>query len=176
MSRRPKPSGPTLRRPIRWELALKPDGGRRTLSRLDVFDDVRFARAVEPAAPFVRRALGEGSHANRVLGWDPNRGLILEPWRPARRRWIRQANRLARDARWVAITDVRECYPSMTVAAVCARLCALGVSAVTAEDVCGWLRTFADAGVDGLPIGPAPSALLADAMLSSSDEAIRAES
>lgn len=173
MTRRPMPSSPTLRGPIRWELALKPDGGPRRLARLDAADEVRFARAVARAAPFVRRALGEGSHANRVLAWHPKDGLILEPWRPARRRWIRQASRLARDARWVAITDVRDCYPSITAAAVAARLQTLGAPAATVDEIRSWLRTFADEGVDGLPIGPLASAVLADAVLSRGDAAIR---
>ena len=140
---------------------------------MDAADEVRFGRAVARAAPFVRRALDEGSHANRVLAWHPKDGLILEPWRPARRRWIRQAGRLARDARWVAITDVRDCYRSITAVAVVASMRAIGVPAVTADEIESWLRTFADEGVDGLPIGPLASAVLADAVLSSGDAAIR---
>ena len=173
MSRRPTPSGPALRRPIRWEMSPKPDGGTRRLARLDAADEVRFARAVARAAPFVRQVLGEGSYANRVFAWDPKGGLILEPWRPARRRWIRQASRLARDARWVAVTDVRDCYPSITAAAVAARLRALGAPAATANEIGSWLRTFAGEGVSGLPIGPLASAVLADAVLSRGDAAIR---
>jgi hypothetical protein len=173
MSRRPTPSGPALRRPIRWELSSKPDGDTRRLARLDAADEIRFARAVARAAPFVRRALDTGSHANRVLAWEPKDGLILEPWRPARRRWIRQASRLATDARWVAVTDVRDCYPSITAAAVAARLQALGAPPATADEIGSWLKTFAGEGVDGLPIGPLASAVLADAVLSRGDEAIR---
>ncbi len=173
MSRRPMPSSPALRRPIRWDLSLKPDGGIRRLTRLDAADEIRFARAVARATPFVRRALGEESHANRVLGWDPKEGLILEPWRRARRRWIRQASRLARDARWVAITDVRACYPSITAAVVTARLQELHTPAVAAEEIKSWLSMFAGEGVDGLPIGPVASTVLADAVLSMGDEAIR---
>jgi hypothetical protein len=152
---------------------LKPDGGTRRLARLDAADEIRFARAVARAAPSVGRALDEGSHANRVLAWHPREGLILEPWLPARRRWIRQASRLARDARWVAMTDVRDCYPSITPAAVRARLQALGAPAAAADEIESWLRTFVGEGVDGLPIGPAASAVLADAVLSSGDAAIR---
>ena len=173
MSRRPTPSGPALRRPIRWELSPKPGGGMRRLARLDAADEIRFARAVARAAPFVRRALGSGSHANRMLEWDPKVGLILEPWRPARRRWIRQARRLATEARWVAVTDVRNCYPSITAAVVAARLQALGTPPATADEIGSWLRTFAGEGVDGLPIGPLASTVLADAVLSAGDAAIR---
>ncbi|MGH2597161.1 MAG: RNA-directed DNA polymerase [Actinomycetota bacterium] len=172
MSRRPTPSRPALSRPIRWELSLKPDGGTRKLARLEGSDELRFARAVARAAPHVRRALGEGSHANRVLDWDPEDGLILEPWRPARRRWIRHASRLARDARWVAITDVRDCYPSITMAAVGARLRTIGAPVAAVDEIGSWLRAFAGEGVDGLPIGPPASAVLADAVLSMGDRAI----
>ena len=174
MSRRPTPLGPTLRRPIRWELSLKPDGDTRRLARLDPADEVRFARAVVRVAPFVRQALNDGSHANRVLGWDPKDGLILEPWRSARRRWIRRMSRLARSARWVALTDVRNCYPSITAAAVVGRLHELGAPAAATDEIGSWLRTFADEGVDGLPIGPLGSAVLADVVLSTGDQAIHA--
>lgn len=173
MSRRPEPSGPALRRPIRWELSQKPDGGTRELTRLDPADDIRFGRVVGRATPFVRRALGEESHANRVLGWDPKAGLLLEPWRLARRRWIREVSRLARDARWIAITDMRACYPSITATVVTARLRVLGAPPPTVHEIESWLRMFAGEGVDGLPIGPVASAVLADAVLSTGDEAIR---
>jgi hypothetical protein len=172
MTRRPTPSGPALRRPIRWELSPKPGGGTRRLARLDAADEARFARAVARAVPFVRRTLGEGSHANRLLAWHPREGLILEPWVPARRRLVRRAKRFARDARWVAITDVRDCYPSITPAAVKARLQTLGTPAAAADEIETWLRAFAGEGVDGLPIGPVASAVLADAVLSTGDEAI----
>jgi hypothetical protein len=141
--------------------------------RLDAVDEFSFAQAVARVTPFVRRALGEGSHANRVFAWHPKDGLILEPWRPARRRWRRQASRLARDARWVATTDVRDCYPSITAVVVAARLHTLGSPAETVDEIESWLRTFGDAGVEGLPIGPSASAVLADAVLSSGDAAIR---
>ena len=98
---------------------------------------------------------------------------MIEPWRQARRRWIRQASRLARDARWVAITDVRDCYPSITAATVVSRLHGLGAPAATTDEIGSWLRTFADEGVDGLPIGPVASAVLADAVLSTGDHVIR---
>ena len=141
--------------------------------RLDAADEVRFAQAVARAVPFVRRAIGEGAHANRVLAWHPKEGLILEPWRSARRRWIRQARRLALDARWVAVTDVRDCYPSIAAATVAARLQAIGAPPATVDEIAAWLMAFAQNGVEGLPIGPEASAVLADAVLATGDAAIR---
>jgi hypothetical protein len=137
-------------------------------------EHLAFARSVAGAAQAIRLALGSESHANRVIGWDPGRGPVIEPWRRARRRWKGEIRRLASDARVVAVTDVRACYASISPTAVVDRLRGLGAPDVCVTQIDAWLRVFRDGGVDGLPVGPPASALLADAVLAAGDDAIRA--
>ena len=75
-------------------------------------------------------------------------------------------------ARFAVVTDVRECYAAISPDVVCRRLLALGATATSVALIGRWLHTFRDAGVDGLPVGPVASALLADAVLSVGDDAI----
>ncbi len=49
----------------------------------------------------------------------------------------------------------------------------LGAPPARVDEIASWLRAFRDAGVDGLPVGPAGSALLADAVLAAGDDALR---
>jgi hypothetical protein len=174
MSRRRADSGPALSRPIRWEVIPKPGGAPRRLVVLSRADDVAFSRSVAGVLPAVHLALGSESHANRVVGWEPMRGPVLEPWQPARRRWQRDVRRLGSDAHRVAVTDVRACYASISPGVVTDRLRAIGASEACVHEIGSWLRVFGEAGVDGLPVGPAASALLADAVLSVGDDALRA--
>ncbi len=136
-------------------------------------DELAFARSVAGAAPAIRRALGVESHANRLVAWDATHGPLLEQWGRARRRWQREVRRLANDGRCVAVTDVRDCYPSISPGVMTDRLRALGAPEASVDEIGSWLRIFRDLGVDGLPVGPATSAILADAVLSAGDDAIR---
>lgn len=172
--RRRMTSGPALSRPIRWDVVPKPGGGARRLVVLSTVDALAFARSVAGASPVILETLGSESHANRVVGWDPVRGPILEPWGRARRRWQRDLRRLGNDARCAAVTDVRSCYASITPGVMSDRLLALGAPEASARQIGSWLEVFRDLGVDGLPVGPPASALLAEAVLSAGDDAIRA--
>jgi Reverse transcriptase (RNA-dependent DNA polymerase) len=174
MSRRPIAIGPMLSRPVRWEVVPKPGGGERCLVVTSRVDELAFSRSVGGVAPAIRRALAKESHADRVIASDPTRGPIFEPWRSARRRWRREVRRLGGDSRYVVVTDVRACYPSISPGVVTDRLRELGVPEACIHDIGSWLHVFRDAGVEGLPVGPAASALLADAVLSAGDDAIRA--
>lgn len=173
MPRRRAGSGPALSRSIRWDVIPKPDGASRRLVVLSRVDDAAFSRSVAGAMPAIRRALGRESHANRVVRWDPARGPILEPWEPARRRWQRDVRRLEIDADRVAVTDVRACYASISPSVVTDRLRAIRAPEACVHEIGSWLRVFLEAGVDGLPVGPVGSAILADAVLSIGDEALR---
>jgi hypothetical protein len=169
MSRRP---GPWLIEPLHRELIPKPGGGSRSLITLEPADERAFARAVAGAAPAIRSAQRPASYADRVAGWDAQRGFTLEPWERARRRWRRAALIHGEDARFAVVTDVRDCFASISTDAVVERLLALGAGATSLATIGSWLRAFHDSGVDGLPVGPAASALLADAVLSAGDDAI----
>jgi hypothetical protein len=174
MSRRRMPIGPALSRPLRWDVVPKAGGGARRLVVVSRVDERAFLQSVVGAASALRLAPGKESHANRVVAWDPTRGPILEPWRSARRRWRRDVRRLGSDAPCVALTDVRACYPSISPGVVTDRLRALGAPETCVQEIGSWLHVFRDAGVNGLPVGPAVSAMLADLVLSVGDDAIRA--
>ena len=109
-------------------------------------------------------------------GWDPRRGMLLEPWMQARRRWRGEVRRLAergprrrghRRARVLRIDRV----PAWSSSG-CGRSAPRrhGV-----DEIASWLRAFRDAGVDGLPVGPVASAVLADAVLAAGDDALRVD-
>jgi len=61
----------------------------------------------------------------------------------------------------VIVSDVRDCYPSVGERA----LEAIGCS----RELGSFLRALADAGVRGLPVGPDPSAILANGVLAHAD-------
>jgi hypothetical protein len=137
-------------------------------------DGSTYARSVAGATAAIGLGSGAESHANRVVAWDPIRGPILEPWRQARRRWRSEVLRLESGARFVAVTDVRSCYGSISPDVVTDRLRGLGAPEDGVREIASWLFVLRDAGVDGLPVGPAASAVLADAVLSAGDDAVRA--
>lgn len=174
MSRRRSASGPPFRGPIRWELVPKPGDDVRRLVVPSQADQLAFARSVVRALPAIRRASHRASHANRIVAWDPARGPIMEPWTRARTRWRRDVRRLGEGLRFVAVTDARACYASISPMVLTRRLVALGAPEPCVREIASWLRAFGELGVEGLPVGPAVSAVLADAVLSAGDDAIRA--
>lgn len=173
MSHRTTSTVPGPRRPIGWQVVPKPSGGTRRLVVLDPEDELAFARSVVGIAPTIRRALGTESHANRLVGWDERRGPLLEPWRHARWRWRGDVRGLGRRGHFVAVTDVRACYASIAPSVIARHIRMLGVPQARTDEIAAWLHTFGDAGVEGLPVGPAASALLADAVLAVGDDALR---
>lgn len=173
MNRRSTSSGPGPSRPLGWRAVPKPSGGTRRLVLLDPEDELAFARVVVGIAPTIRRAFGAESHANRFAGWDPRHGLLLEPWRQARQRWHGELRRLGSRGRCGAVTDVRACYGSIPPGVVEHRLRVLGAPQDGIDEIGSWLRAFRDAGVDGLPVGPVASAVLADIVLAAGDHALR---
>ena len=150
----------------------RPGGGIRWLVRLGPSDERAYAAPLRIAGRRVAAASGPHAHANRILGWRD--GLPqLEPWPVARERWRADARRLALRSRVVATADVRDCYASIGPVAVQERLQAIGVAEPLVGWMRAWLRMFADRGVRGLPVGPTPSAVLADAVLAIGDHALR---
>ena len=148
-------------------------GGTRLMTYLSPADDDDYRRVVSGVALQIESRLSAGVVANRVTDV---RSLSLEPWRLARRRFRRQVGvRTRRGDRVVALTDVRACYASIGVGAVQERLFALGCHPAEVGAVVSVLERFAEHGVAGLPVGPVPSAVLANAVLSVSDQALSAE-
>jgi hypothetical protein len=133
----------------------------------------RYLRLVAEVALRIDAALGPGVAANRVAiaRADPP-ALALRPWRRERAAFVRRLSSMAGRARCLAIADVRACYPSIAPHAVERTLARLDVTPRSAAEIGRFLEGLAAAGIRGLPIGPDPSAVLANAVLSGVDRAV----
>jgi hypothetical protein len=150
---------------------LRRAGGERRLAILDPASRDRFVRLVAGSAGDVEARLSDAVVANRVRSWrvEPPE-LRLRPWRVERRIFSARLSALARAAGAIAFADVRRCYASISAATVGETLRRDGVT--TADDLERFLRELQDAGVTGLPVGPEPSAVLANAVLARADRAL----
>jgi hypothetical protein len=151
----------------------KPGGGARWLTVLSREDSRRYGEAVARVAERIERALGPEAMANRVIGRRRANGTRLEPWRPARAAFVDARRRLVADAGVLVVTDVRDCYASIDAGVVAADLTALGAGVDDVYEIETVLRRFASAGVRGLPVGPEPSAILANGVLARVDAVLR---
>jgi hypothetical protein len=145
----------------------KPGGGTRWLTVLDPADDVRYRASVGPLVGRIERSLGPEVVALRARRDDA--GWTLAPWRAARATWRRSIRRAILDAPGAtfAVADVHDCYASVSLETITGLLGPEGAQAVDL------LHRFHERGVRGLPVGPEPSAVLANAVLSRLDHAIR---
>jgi hypothetical protein len=146
-------------------------GSERRLVHLDPGTRDRYLRLVARSAGVVEASLSDSVVANRVRSWrvEPPE-LRLRPWRAERRIFAARLVSLARTADAIAFADVRRCFASMPPDRVGHTLRGLGADA--ADDVERLLRALQDEGVRGLPIGPDPSAVLANAVLAPVDAAV----
>jgi hypothetical protein len=158
---------PPLGRSIRTVDQPKPGGGERRLHVLGPREAAAYAQAVSRVAPAIERRLGPEVFANRAPGAGS-----LEPWRRARSRWRRAAADLLRSGPVVTM-DVVRCYDLIAPEVVGAALEASGASHADGEEIVRLLRLLRDAGVEGIPVGPDPSAVLANAVLAAVDETLR---
>lgn len=142
------------------------------LTRLAPEDEARYRWAVSRVAAAIERGLAPSVAANRVI--DPGR-LRLEPWRSGRARFLAGAGALAGRAGVVLVADVRRCYPSIGPGTVAAALLGMGCHPGEVARIGRLLARFRDQGVPGLPIGPEPSAVLANAVLAGADGALSAQ-
>jgi hypothetical protein len=168
VSGRHGPPGRDDGRAPRLDPIPKPGGGVRWLTRLDPAGERAFRRAVAPIAGRIESSLGPEVLASRITS-TPG-GWRVAPWRPYRSAWhsaLRGA--VARGSRGTvfAVTDVRDCYGSITAETVEALL---GPEAARAVRV---LRELRELGVRGLPVGPEPSAVLANGVLARLDATLR---
>jgi hypothetical protein len=164
----PRPPGRTDDSGPRFEPIPKPGGGLRWITRLDPAGDAEYRQAVGPLAGRIERALGPEVFALRTRpapgGWR------LVPSGPARAAWRKALRRVVREAPQgtaFAVADVRDCYGSISPETIAAHLGSEAAHAVA------FLRRLQDRGGRGLPIGPDPSAVLANAVLSEMDRTIR---
>jgi hypothetical protein len=152
----------------RFESIPKPGGGLRWLTRLDPAGEAEYRDAVRPLAGRIERTLGPEVFAIRTR--PTSGGWRLASWGPARTAWQRTLRRIIDEAKRgtsFAVADVYDCYGSISPEIIGALL---GPGAAPAID---FLRRIHERGVRGLPIGPDPSAVLANAVLSELDRAIR---
>jgi hypothetical protein len=150
-------------------------GGVRTLVRLGASDARRYAAAVARVTTVIESALGPTSYADRAALRGTH--VVFEDWRRAR---VRLRSATAAQLRThpsgvVFVGDVRACFPSITIDAVERALVRVGARRGEIEEVVRVLCDLRELGICGLPVGPSPSAQLANAVLSSVDRALRAE-
>ena len=148
-------------------------GAERTVVRLHPALAARYRATVAAAAPRIEAALGERVLANRVAAASVDPPILkLHRWRLERSAFSRRLIGLARDAGALVFIDVRRCYESITPHVVGARLRELGIEPVSGDAIQTFLEGLRPLGVIGLPVGPAPSAVLANAVLASLDRAL----
>jgi hypothetical protein len=132
----------------------------------------RYESLVAPVVPTIEAALGPEVLANRVaISSDRPPRIVLAPWRAARARFRRASRDLASTG-GLLFTDVVACYPSIRPDAVRIALADAGATRRRARDVTAFLERLAELGMRGLPVGPAPSAVLANAVLRRVDLAL----
>lgn len=159
--------------PIRTEIVPAQPGATRTITHLGEHDRRRYEVVVAAVIPDVERALGAGVVANRARP-DPG-GVALEPWDVARRRYARAiATAAAGPWRAAFVGDVHDCYGSIDPSIAERSLRSIGASRGSIERIDAVLRRLEGRGVRGLPVGPEPSAVLANAVLASVDRALAA--
>jgi len=150
---------------VEQERVWTPCGKVRELTRLPDPLARAYAGSVAPWLARIERRLDPGVMANRS-----RRAGGLLPVEGERARFQRALRRGLGDGH-AALGDVRDCYPSIGVDAVRRALAGAGADPAPSVSVLEALRR---AGVRGLPIGPWPSAVLANLVLASADEAARA--
>lgn len=151
----------------------KANGGVRLIAHLSSSDLRDYHASVAPLVSRIERALGARSIANRarVRNAGPPT-MALEPWRIPRRRFHRVAASLAARSSAAAIADVHECYASIRDDVLERRLRGLGASPREIRPLRRLLDRVHEQGIRGLPIGPEPSAALANAVLGRVDRAL----
>ncbi|HSL66563.1 MAG TPA: RNA-directed DNA polymerase [Actinomycetota bacterium] len=166
-------SNRTLAQCTRLVGSPKRGGGIRWLSLLDHPSEARYSALVASVAPAIEASLGPEVVANRAALGTSSTGLPLRPWRPAWKAFLRWGHHLALGAEAFVAADVRRCYPSIGPDLVGRTLLRLGCARDDVRGVTTILEAFAASGASGLPIGPNPSAVLANAVLAGGDEALR---
>jgi hypothetical protein len=146
-------------------------GGTRWLAVLDPRTASTYAAAVAVVAPAIESSLRDGVVANRVAFVRGSR-IQLQPWRPARARFLAEGRRLAASCGAMLVADVRECYASIRPDVVNARLRAIGCGMGEVRTIDRSLAGLGAAGIPGLPVGPMASAVLANAVLAAGDDAL----
>lgn len=151
---------------VRSLVAPWPGKSGRVLTCLGEPAYLEYASAVTGVAQRIEEGLAGCVHGGRVSRLDP---LSIEDWREARVRHRRAALHLAVGATTALGVDVADCFRSIGVDQVREALSHLGTPPAAMDRVCAFLDKTRSAGIPGLPVGPDPSAVLANAVLRSLD-------
>jgi Reverse transcriptase (RNA-dependent DNA polymerase) len=154
-------------------VAAPPGRGGREVTVLHPALDARYTALVSAVALRVDGELSRSVAANRVVAAciDPPR-LVLRSFRNERVVFGRRLAGLARRAPCLLFADVRECYRSIAPDVVGSSLRSLGCDGRSVDAIVTFLQALQDRGVEGLPVGPDPSAVLANAVLAEADRAL----
>lgn len=145
----------------------------RTLAVLDPALALRYTALVAAVASDVESRLSPSVLANRVAeaSTDPP-ALRLASWRGERAAFAAEVRRLGRRSACLVFADVRDCYGSIAPGVVATSLRELGCEPGIAGAVGALLDHLAEPHARGLPVGPAASAVLANAVLVRVDRAL----
>jgi len=147
-------------RRVRSERWISPAGRVRWITSLDRREADVYAAAATLAVP-------RTPSSPRVFGIPAGPG---RPWQEERRAWRRAVRDATAVADLVIVADVQDCYPSAGERAI--RMASLRAGGEVGP-LLAQLARFQATGIRGLPIGPVPSASLADAVLAIADERAR---
>lgn len=154
---------------VRSLLAPWPGKVGRRLTVLGPTAAAEYAAAVGAVALAVELALGDRVHGGRVATLEP---LAIEPWWEARARHRRIALDRMLGASVALRLDIADCYRSIAPGRVDEALADVGCPPQDIARVLGFLGRTAAAGIPGLPVGPEPSVVLANAVLRGLDDAV----
>jgi hypothetical protein len=152
------------------------DRPSRELTVLGCAHRARYTSLVAAVAPTIESSLSPAVAANRVAAcrvWPPV--LRLQPWRAERWRFARRLSSLAVAGGCLVLADVCDCYGSIDPGVVEEVLRGLGCGRGDSAGVRRFLVGLSRVGIRGLPVGPDPSAVLANAVLSRVDSALQGQ-
>ena len=148
---------------MRVERWTSPAGKRRLLTTLDEAEAALYRRVTALALPRRPPDL-------RAFGCERPRGR--RPWCDERVAWRAELRLALASADAVVASDVADCYPSIGERAI--RMASSWAEGEPEPLLAFLARVRAAGSGDGLPVGPGPSAAIADAVLSIADERARA--
>jgi hypothetical protein len=170
-------SRPTFHRPDSIDVEVRPRPGRppRRMARLSERDAGAWHALGGRVAAVLEPRLGPEVVANRALvsGGRWRLETVHSSFRRLEAR-LGASRRCAGEGAGYLSTDVEDFFPSLEPETVARALLAVGASPEDATRVAEMLEGWAALGYRGLPIGPAASAVVANAALRSIDQAIGA--
>lgn len=141
----------------------KQHGGSRVFTLLPPTVLAHYGRAVDAVAPAIEAAAGPEAIADRSSRGSDGTVRALRA----------RITRLSETAGAVAVTDVEDFFPSISPQVVERALRWTGADRGARLVVRQMLESFSEQGVPGLPVGPRPSAVLAQAVMLPMDSALR---